>query len=308
MALLLSCGLSAQEKPVWGSVLNERTGKQVPFAHLILVGEKSGTSTDENGEFRWMSGAQDKKARVKFSCIGFESRTLPLSVLAGARVYLSPVAEELDEVEVYLMKREKHRNLNSFRGKRSIGLGNFSGGAYPSAVAKYYEKPRNFAENSFIERVQVRFFPSREQVNIPARFRLRIMEATPEGKPGKDMLLKNLIVQRIPLRSKTEINLLEHRIRIPDNGFFVAVEHLFIKENAYRETRDIRVNDTIIYNGVTITKYAPVFKGVLEANDEAFDAYYRSTDGWKKMNRLDTSSPVFGNKVPAPAFKVRVTD
>ena len=306
--LFFSCGILAQEKAVTGSVLNEDTGEPVPFAHLILAGKTSGTSTDENGNFHWVPGESDGDATVRFSCVGFKSRMLPLSVLSGARVYLEPDVEALKEVEVYLVKGTDHKNINGFSGKRSIGLGNFSGGAYPSAVAKYYEKPRNFAANCFLESVQVRFYPAREQNNIAAVFRLRILEVTPEGKPGKDLLPDNLIVRREPLSFKAEISLLPHYIRIPDNGFFVAVEHLFIKENAYKETRTLRVNDTLTYDNVSVVKYAPVFKGVLERDDENFRSYYRSTDGWKKMNRLDTSNPVFGNRIPVPAFKLKITN
>ncbi|MGS2762328.1 carboxypeptidase-like regulatory domain-containing protein [Sinomicrobium sp. M5D2P9] len=305
--LFFSYGV-AQEKAVTGSVLNEDTGEPVPFAHLILVGKTSGTSTDENGDFRWIPEESDGDVMVRFSCVGFKSGMLPLSVLSGARVYLEPDVEALNEVEVYLVKGTDRKNINGFSGKRTIGLGNFSGGAYPSAVAKYYGKPRNFAENCFLESVQVRFYPAREQNNIAAVFRLRILEVTPEGKPGKDLLPDNLIVRRKPLLSKIEIGLLPYHIRIPDNGFFVAVEHLFIKENAYKETRTLRVNDTLVYDNVSVIKYAPVFKGVLERDDENFRSYYRSTDGWKKMNRLDTSAPVFGNRVPVPAFKLKITN
>jgi hypothetical protein len=105
--------------------------------------------------------------------------------------------------------------------------------------------------------------------------------------------------------------MLRYRIPIPKEGFFVAVEHLFIEENKYIEEKDYRVyrqTDTLIYEDFKVVKYLPVFKGVLEEEDENFNSFFKDTNGWKKMNNLDNSHSVFKGEVPAPAFKITLTD
>ncbi|WP_175545718.1 hypothetical protein [Sinomicrobium oceani] len=54
-------------------------------------------------------------------------------------------------------------------------------------------------------------------------------------------------------------------------------------------------------------KYAAVCKGVLEREKDSSETYYRSADGWRKMNRLYTSDPVFGWRIPVPAFRIKLT-
>ncbi|RAV27679.1 carboxypeptidase-like regulatory domain-containing protein [Sinomicrobium soli] len=308
LLLFFSPGIMAQEKIVTGNVRNEATGEPIPFVHLILVGKTSGTTTDENGSFHWELSAAEADDTVRFSCVGFKSLELPISALNGAKVYMQPSVETLNEVEVYLIKGTRHAVINDFSGKRSVGLGNFSGGAYPSAVARYYEKPRKFSGNCFLESIQVRFYPAEGQRNLPALFRIRVLEADAGGKPGKDILAGNLVVKREPLRFSMEVDMLPHYIRIPENGFFVAVEHLFVRQNAYEELRSFRVSDTLVYRDIPVVKYAPVFKGVLEHKDKGSGAYYLGTGGWRKMDRLDTSDPAFGRRIPLPAFRLRITN
>ena len=86
---------------------------------------------------------------------------------------------------------------------------------------------------------------------------------------------------------------------------------MFIEENKYIEEKDYRVyrqTDTLIYEDFKVVKYLPVFKGVLEEEDENFNSFFKDTNGWKKMNNLDNSHSVFKGEVPAPAFKITLTD
>ena len=214
----------------------------------------------------------------------------------------------LKEVFLYQIQDKNHKKINSFRGKEPIGLGNFSGGAYPSSVARYYPKPSEF-KNAFVKAVTVYYFnTSLQQSQGSSKYRLRILSATPEGAPGADILAENLIIQKGQAQFRTKIDLLKYRIKIPENGFFVAVEHLFIPENEFTEVKTFKVNDSLIYRDVPLVKYAPIFKGVLEENNSDFKSYYRSISGWKMMNHLDSSNRLLEGKIPAPGFKVEITN
>ena len=47
---------------------------------------------------------------------------------------------------------------------------------------------------------------------------------------------------------------------------------------------------------------------ILEKDNEDFKSYYKDINGWRKMNSLDNSNSVFSGKLPAPAFKITLTD
>lgn len=309
---LLCCNfLSAQEIRVVGQVVNVETLEALPYVNIVLENQRKGTSTDAQGRFSFVMKGVDSSATLKFSYVGFETRKIKLSDLDSRVIKLQPDLNALPEVHLYNIAENNSEKINDFRGKESIGLGNFSGGQYPSMVARYYARPEEFKDGCFLEEVEVRFFSTTIKMNKKSKFRLRILKVDTEGKPATDILTKNLIVERDDFKSKTKIPMLTYKILIPEEGFFVAVEHLFIKENKYIEKKDYRVykeTDTLLYKDFKVVKYLPVFKGVLEDERKDFNSFFKDTNGWKKMNNLDNSHSVFKGRIPAPAFKITLTD
>ena len=315
LVLFLVCNLvflssNAQNIILQGQILNAETHESLPFVNILMLGKKIGTSADENGNYKFaVPGNSDfLNEYVRITYIGFADKTLKLDKLKDARILLQPKVGALEEVFLYNIKNRHHENLNPFSGKELVGLGNFSGGAYPSSLARFYAKPADL-NNAFIKSVTVYYFTTElRQSEMPAKFRLRILSVTPDGRPGEDILPRNLVVQKDRAQLKTKIDLLKDKIKIPENGFFIAVEHLFIPENKFVEIKTFKVNDSLVYKDVKLEKYAPIFKGVLEENNGGFNSYYQSISGWKKMNNLDNSSDLLDGKLPAPAFKVEITD
>lgn len=310
---LLCCKLSiAQENRVVGQVVDAATSKALPYVNIVLEEQHRGTSADAQGRFSFVLKGVDTSAILKFSYVGFKTEYIKLGKLNDSRVVkMQPQVSDLSEVQLYSITENNSEKINDFRGKESIGLGNFSGGQFPSMVARYYAKPEKFKAGCFLEEVEVRFFSTEMDMNKRSKFRLRILEVGENGKPAGDLLRSNLIVERKKNRFKTKIPLLKYRISIPEEGFFVAVEHLFIKENQYIEKKDYRVyseTDTLLYEDFEVVKYLPVFKGVLEEKKQGFNSYFKDTNGWKKMDDLDNSHVVFKGEIPAPAFKVSLTD
>jgi len=309
---LLCCNFAtAQENRVVGQVVNAATSQALPYVNILLEEQRKGTSTDVQGRFSFVLKGVDTSAVLKFSYIGFKAQSIKIAKLNNKVVKLQPEVNALSEVQLYSLTENNSEKINNFRGKESIGLGNFSGGQYPSMVARYYERPENFEAGCFLEEVEVRFFSTNLKGKRNSKFRLRVLEVDEEGKPGRDLLTSNLIVERGNNRFKTKIPMLKYRISIPEEGFFVAVEHLFIAENKYVEKKDYRVyrdNDTLLYKDFEVVKYSPIFEGVLEEDDKNFKSFFKDIKGWKKMNNLDNSHSVFNGEVPAPAFKITLTD
>ncbi|MDT0643512.1 carboxypeptidase-like regulatory domain-containing protein [Zunongwangia sp. F363] len=312
-ALFLLCFYltTAQEKHVVGQVVNAETLEPLPYVNIVLEEKHRGTSTDGQGRFSFLLKNAAASTVLKFSYVGFKTKRINLAALEGKVVRMQPEVSNLSEVRLYNITREHSEKINDFRGKDPIGLGNFSGGQFPSIVARYYERPENFEGGCFLEQVEVRFFSTGLNSGRRSKFRLRIMAVGEDGLPGEDLLRSDLIVERDPNRFKVKMPLLKYRIFIPEEGFFVAVEHLFIEENKYVEEKDYRVyrsKDTLLYKDVKIVKYLPVFKGTLEKGSGNFKSYFKDTNGWKKMNILDNSNPALKGEVPAPAFKITLTD
>lgn len=301
----------AQENRVVGQVVDAVTSQALAYVNIVLEDQHKGISTDAQGRFSFVIKGADTSASLKFSYVGFKTRNIKLTDLNSRVVKLEPAVNSLSEVQLYNITENNSEKINDFRGRESIGLGNFSGGQFPSMIARYYARPENFKAGCFLEEVEVRFFSADIKTNRKSKFRLRILEVGEDGKPGGDLLTSNLIIERGDNRFKTKIPMLRYRIPIPKEGFFVAVEHLFIEENKYIEEKDYRVyrqTDTLIYEDFKVVKYLPVFKGVLEEEDENFNSFFKDTNGWKKMNNLDNSHSVFKGEVPAPAFKITLTD
>lgn len=310
--LLLCCNfLSAQQNHVVGQVVDAVSLKGLPYVNVVLEEQHKGISTDAQGRFAFVLKGVYSSASLKFSYVGFETRKLKLSDLDSRVVKLQPGVDDLETVYLYNITGENSKKINDFRGKESIGLGNFSGGQFPSMVARYYARPKKFTAACFIEEIEVRFFSTDIKMNRKSKFRLRILNVGEDGEPSGDLLTEDLIIEREDHRAKAKIPLLKYKISIPKEGFFVAVEHLFIEENKYIEKKDYRVyreTDTLHYKDYKVVKYLPVFKGVLEEGGEDFKSFFKDINGWKKMNNLDNSHSVFKGEIPAPAFKIKLTD
>jgi len=88
-----------------GRVVDEETGKPVPFASIGIVGTTHGTSSNLNGQF---SLALSEPFLVKISCVGYES--LIVNSLEGlSLIQLKPIAIELTEIIVYRKKTNPRR-------------------------------------------------------------------------------------------------------------------------------------------------------------------------------------------------------
>ncbi len=301
--VLINFVVDAQETTISGGVYDIDTGKPLPYASVILLDLKKGVSAGASGRFKFRIDSMQGSTPVTFSCIGYVTKEIPLRLVNNSRILLKPKIEALNEVTVYAYRLKSQVLLNPFRKKRTVGLGNFSGGSYPSSLALKYEKPIDFDQNCFIKEVKVLFFTGLQEANKSAKFRFRILSVGDDGLPGEDILKENLIVQK-KRRNSATINLDAYKLRVPEKGFFVAVEHLFIAENEYREKKTVMVNDSVVLKDFVSVKHAPIFKGILETGTEELGAFYWSVEGWKSVTRLDMAKSVLENEIPVPAFKV----
>ena len=307
--VLFTGNLVAQNLKLEGKILDSRTKKGIPFANLIFENVKIGTSADIEGGFKFAINSNLKTETVLVSCVGYEERSLKASELEGRTIFLNQKTDVLSEVMIYKMNLSKKKRINPFRGKQTVGLGNFSGGAYPSALARYYERPKGFKNGCFLNSIEIQFFKVLGQSSQAATFRLRILNVLEDGKPGVDLLESDIILKKPEGSRKLNLDLSTYKLNIPEEGFFVSVEHIFIEDNKFTEAYTIKVNDSVGYKNYLVDRYAPIFKGIeTTANDAETRCFYKSIHGWKPINLLDTQESVLKGNLPAPAFKILVTD
>ena len=294
----------AQQTNVRGRVVDENA-EPLAYAHLLFQNYAIGTTANEEGYFAFSIPDSLRFEKLRLSYVGYHSKIVGVGEIAGREVKLFPKQEGLDEVLLEQILKNKSFTYRPGWRSGSVGFGNLNAGLYPSQIAVYFPKPKKFKESCFLQEVRIYFYKTAEQWNRSSKFRLHIYNVDENGKPGED-LLKNLIIERASGESKVDVELLQEKIKIPENGFFIGVEHLFIKENQYREIRSYYINDSLVAPDFEIIKYAPVFKG--ELVDKAHNAWFYGPDGWEKISKLELTHEAFDSKIPLPAFKVRITD
>lgn len=292
------------QKNISGTIVNKVTKEPIAYAHLIIPSQKRGTTADKNGKFEFTVLDQWIGDVLKITCVGFEDKTIALKRSKDIIIYLEPSVEFLKAVHLSNEERQDVVRVNSFRGKRSIGLGNFSGGAYPSMFARYYPYDTSLGDENYLKEVSIFFFREGRQ---NAKFRFRVVSATADKMP-KDDLVDPMIIEVSYKQAKAKIKMPSNGIEVYEEGFFIVVEHLFIEENEFEEVIHLKVSDKLKIKDIKQKRYAPIFKGIVENDGDSY-SYYMSVDGWKKVRKLKMPRADFKEEeVVAPAFKLKLTN
>lgn len=294
---------NAQKQVLSGVILNEENNQPIAYAHLIIPSKKKGTTADKEGMFRFSFPDDWIGEKLKITCVGFQDQWITIKGTNTLKVLMKPSVESLHVVHLSNANEQERVKINSFKGKRTVGLGNFSGGAYPSMFARYYPYNVSLGDENFLKEVKIYFFQKKRH---KAKFRLRILASDANKYPKQDIWESKII--RISKNQGRVKVVMTEGIEIPKEGFFVVVEHLFVEENAFNEYISLKVNDTLHVKKIKQKRYAPIFKGIIEKETESH-SYYMSINGWKKVKKLKMPLSNFEkNEVVAPAFKLKITN
>ncbi|WP_298427056.1 carboxypeptidase-like regulatory domain-containing protein [uncultured Kordia sp.] len=292
------------QKSISGVIVNKETQQPIPYAHLIIPSQKRGTTADKNGRFKFTVPDEWIGTILKVTCVGFVDKKIVLKQGENVAIHLEPSVEFLKAVHLSNEERQDVVRVNSFRRKRGIGLGNFSGGAYPSMFARYYPYETSLGDENYLKEVSIFFFKKGRQ---NAKFRFRVVSASADKMPDED-LVDPMIVEVSYKQAKTKIKMPSNGIEVPRGGFFIVVEHLFIEDNAFEEVIHLQVSDSLQIQDIKQKRYAPIFKGIIENDGDSY-SYYMSVNGWKKVRKLKMPRADFKEEeVVAPAFKLKLTN
>ncbi|HKZ68195.1 MAG TPA: carboxypeptidase-like regulatory domain-containing protein, partial [Chitinophagaceae bacterium] len=96
---------------VSGVVINEETNQPVDNVSVILKGQKGGTITDANGQFRLT--LDNLSGTLIISSVGYEPQQLNVNGKHSFRIVLKPTTKKLDEVVVVGYGKSNRRTLSS---------------------------------------------------------------------------------------------------------------------------------------------------------------------------------------------------
>jgi TonB-linked SusC/RagA family outer membrane protein len=92
--------LAAQTKPIKGSVVDESTGKPLSGVSVVDKKSKSGTKTDDSGNFQITLKSDAVSVDLEFSYVGYKSQTISANGSSAMSIVLAKEVKALDEVIV----------------------------------------------------------------------------------------------------------------------------------------------------------------------------------------------------------------
>lgn len=122
-----------------GKVMEEGTGKGLPFVSIYLIGSDVGTISSATGDFELRVDERSSPYRVVVSCVGYRSDTLALENQKA--IFLTPQSYELPSIEVGSSRLDARGILNTAiqRIEENFDDANFSFDLYGRSTGKNFD-------------------------------------------------------------------------------------------------------------------------------------------------------------------------
>lgn len=220
-----------KEYTIAGVIYNENTGFPISYATLQIKGKPKGVVADHEGFFEFTLTELELADSLTASCLGYERRTFSTDTLLSEPEINIALKEKpllIEPVEIMAIKLHKK---NKTIGNRSLFTkGSVYLDTHGQQIALYIDNNKNV--NGYIEKVS--YYLS-DKGNVEAPFRVRVLGVDSLNQaPGKDLIPEILVVQP---PDKTDgwfdVDLSEYQIRVPAEGFFVAMQGVFPNDYSY---------------------------------------------------------------------------
>lgn len=277
-----------------GVVKDSLSGEPIPYVNIWVENETIGTTSEENGSFSL--DIKEEKVLV-FSALGYESKK---SSSKNEIILLKTKVFELKEVVISGAIKNKTIKVNGFKkGKISVYYGT---GTQPTIIAKMIEPSEQINKHPFLK--EINFF-SLSHIE-KAKIILRFYEVDPEGKPGIDFLDTNIVLEIKKGKKNNRVNLEKYKIRIPEDGLFIAFEWMIIEENKYTYTYTLEEekNKISYKDGIS---YQPVI-GTIPAENQS--SWHYAKGKWYKRGKFSNLDKLtsYQNKFGELAIELTLTN
>ncbi len=234
------CHAGFSQKILKGEVVDAKTAEAIPYVSIGVYGENVGTISKEDGSFNLSLVENNMAVSITFSCIGYKSKSVPISILkANPKVFLEQEILLLDEVVLEKSKKLKQENKKIGGYKQSIYN---TGEANTDAYGKGKEYGIKIDNTGFEYKIDKINFSLKENTIDSILFRMNLYKLSSDGLPKESILKNQLFV-------KSYKN--EHLITID-----VSDESLFVNEDVVVTIEPVRLwykssNDNMLFYAQT---------------------------------------------------------
>ena len=296
IGLLLTTAMQAQ---VSGTVRDSLTGEPLSYVNIWVAGQNIGSTSDEEGRFEL------ERAKVGdtivLSAVGYASVSVAAAD-AKLDVSLAPAFVELEGMTVTPHRDRAKQTVGDFERKE---VSFYYGCSTPWLVARYFPYDSLYASTPYFRTVHIL---TRSRLRH-ATMHVRLYEQGEDGLPGA-LLHDQPIVAKIKKGKRvTKVDLRREGLRVPESGFFVAVEWLILPENRYyyTYTTDDSGYEVETYN------YQPTVGGILRRKPFTYTylkGEWTATTGSAEDFKLDdfVSGKDANDLYMLPAIEVELMD
>lgn len=225
LILFLPLCIHSQNLEIKGRILDDSTNLAISFSTVALKNKGVGVATGMNGVFNMIIPKYDKNDSLEFKALGYKDYHILLNdFLSDANnettieVKLTPTSFKLDEIEVFPTKEEE--TLGTLSNSTFGGGYNFTPGAQVVVFI-----PNQRREKGIIKSIS--YFFTNKSSKPKAPFRIKVLEADQNGRPGNDLLLESAIVNAPKSDEWFTVNLEKYNLPFPENGYFAGLELIY---------------------------------------------------------------------------------
>lgn len=221
-----------------GKVVDAVTKQPIPYVNLESFKHKMGTQSNQDGLFILELPQGKSSDTLKVSCVGYALKHFTnLKTSTNVLYELQPASIILDEVVIKKGKAvlkevgvlsQTGRNFNPFNEQLRRP------GVQTAVLMKNEMQAHGYIKS-------VHFFVGKSKYDAP--FRVRIYD-NENNLPGKELLNKSLELVASKKNAWNEFDISSYQIKVPEKGFYVAIEWLAnekyaLVSNTFREVVDV---------------------------------------------------------------------
>lgn len=228
----------AQSKEAKGVVIDESTKKPIPYVNISILKSQAGTSSNEDGSYSLEIKESDFNKDIILTSLGYKDSIIPVKKFINQKnILLKATIEELNEVLISKKFEEKFLVVNQIKKGKIRGLSMVTRNS-PYMMALFFPYKNDYSQtknlNSLIIYLNNKSFFGPKK--FPSKFRVRLFSIGKDGLPDNDLISEGVIVETITGQKKVELDISKFNLLFPKDGFYVALEWLYIPFNAYIDT------------------------------------------------------------------------
>ena len=203
-----------------GQVIDALTEEPIPYVNIGLVDENIGTVSDEQGYFQLeIDPLQYSQSNLRFSMIGFESKTYVLQEYLQKELLIIPLTEESTELEEVVVSTKRTQFETKILGNKTT----------TKFIYAAFTTNKLGNEMGFVVRQRKRpMILKKFNISLVEndygliRFRLNFYSVE-NGLPTSTLLKENIIIETDATSGIVSKDLAPYEIVI-DEDFFVSIE------------------------------------------------------------------------------------